>query len=211
MFLPLRLIPVPVQCVVMGTVLDLFFQRDDTLKQHLTALEGRSFRIRVADVGSTIFMGFKRGRVWVHPDHVGDVQVEIESTTAGFSRLLFAREDADELVFQQVLKLSGDSDAMLRFKKLLHATDLDWERELRSAFGDFFGIKVAKAAKALIEAEARVSKTSRQAMQGYFEGMQVPDESRMQAWQAGVEDLTRKLSRIKARVTRLEHRIVERE
>jgi predicted lipid carrier protein YhbT len=206
MFLPLRLIPVPVQCVVLSTVLGLFFSRDKLLVPLLETLNGKVFRIHVRDTNAVIFLGFKQGKPWVHPNHQGEVDVKLDATTAAFARLCFAHEDPDELVFEQVLKLSGDSEAMLRFKKLLAAADLDWERELRSAFGDFFGQRVASAAHALVAAEKKVAVGAQQLLEEKFKSMEIPDGERTQAWQAGVEDLHRKISRLKGRVTKAEHR-----
>jgi len=210
MFLPLRLIPVPVQCVILSTVLELFFSRDKSLVPLLEALNGKVFRIHVRDTGAVIFLGFKQGRSWVHSNHDGEVDVKLDATTAAFSRLCFAHEDPDELVFEQVLKLSGDSEAMLRFKKLLAAADLDWERELRDAFGDFFGSRVATAAHALVAAEKRVTAGAQKILEERLQGIDMPDGDRSQAWQAGVEDLHRKISRLKGRVTKAEHRAEDR-
>jgi len=207
MFLPLRLIPVPVQCVVMTTVLELVFSRDESLKPYLHDMEGRVFRIHVRDTDVIMFLGFKRGKAWVHSTYDGSVDVRMNATTAGFARMCFGHEDPDDLVFQQVLKLSGDSDAMLRFKKLFAAADLDWERELRSAFGDFFGSRVARAAYALVAAEQKVAEGSRQVVSNRLRDMDLPDAERLQAWQAGVEHLAHQISRSKGRVTRLEHRL----
>jgi len=208
MFLPLRLIPVPVQCVVLSTVLALFFSRDQSLSSALDGLNGKVFRVHVRDSGAVIFLGFKGGKPWVHSNHDGDgdVDVKIDATTAAFARLCFAHEDPDELVFEQVLKLSGDSEAMLRFKKLLAQADLDWERELRNAFGDFFGRRVASAAHALVAAEKKVAEGTHKLLEEKIQQIEVPNAERTQDWQAGVEDLHRKISRVKARVTRLEHR-----
>ena len=207
MFLPLRLIPVPVQCVVMTTVLDLVFSRDASLKPLLDDLNGRVFRIHVRDTDAIMFLGFSRGKAWVHSSCQDAPDVRLSATTAGFARMCFGHEDPDELVFQQVLKLSGDSDAMLRFKKLFAAADLDWERELRASFGDFFGSRVARAAKALIAAEEKLAESSRQAVADSLHGMDLPDGERLQQWQAGVEHLAHQISRSKGRVTRLEHRL----
>ena len=206
MFLPLRLIPLPVQCVVMSSVLDLAFSRDANLNEHLDGLNHKVFRIHVTDTNAVMFLGFKSGRTWVHADYSGDSDVRIEATTAGFARMCFAKEDPDDLVFQQVLKLSGDSESMLRFKKLLAAADLDWERELRAMFGDFFGTRVAKAAYALVAAEGKVSSASKEIVQDCLKGMQAPDSERLQAWQAGVEQLSHQVSKLKGKTTRLDHR-----
>lgn len=206
-FMPLRLIPVPVQCVVMATVLDLVLGRDEKLKPFIRDLEGRVFRIQVRDTGAVMFLGFSRGRSWVHPSHDGDVDVRLQSDTTGFARMCFAHEDPDDLVFQQVLTVSGDSEAMLRFKKLFAALDLDWERELRAAFGDFFGSRVAKAAHLLIETERRMAEGTREIVADGLKQMQLPDSERLQDWQAGVEQLSHKISHLKGRVTRIEHRL----
>ena len=207
MFLPLRLIPLPVQCVVMSSVLDLAFSRNALLAEHLDGLNGKVFRIHVVDTQSVMYLGFKSGRTWVHAEHTAEVDVCIEATTTGFARMCFAKEDADDLVFQQVLKLSGDSEAMLRFKKLIAAADLDWEVELRSMFGDFFGTRVAKAAHALVAAEKKISNSSKDALQNYLQRMQTPNQQRLQAWQAGVEQLAHQTSKTKGKLTRLEHRL----
>lgn len=208
MFLPLRLIPLPVQCVVMSTVLDLAFSRDTSLSEHLDGLNQNVFRIHISDLNSTLYLGFKAGRTWVHPNHTGDVNVDITASTTGFARMCFAHEDPDDLVFQQVLKLSGDSEAMLRFKKLLAAADLKWEDELRASFGDFFGSRVAKAAHALVQAENKVTESSKNSLQNYLNHIQSPNEQRLQTWQAGVEQLCHQIKRNNAKLNRLEQRTI---
>ncbi len=206
-FMPLRLIPISVQCVVMTTVLELVFARDDSLKSFIADLEGKVFRIHVRDTGAVMFLGFSRGKPWVHASHEGEADVRMNATTAGFARMCFGHEDPDDLVFQQVLKLSGDSDAMLRFKKLFAAADLDWERELRASFGDFFGSRVAKLAHVLVETEQKLAEGSHQMISSSLRDMDIPDGERLQTWQAGVEQLSHKISRVKGRVTRLEHKL----
>jgi len=205
MFLPLRLIPVPVQCVVLSSVLQLFFENNKQLDESLEALEGKVFRIFIRDSGAVIFMGFKSRVPWVHASSKQSPDVKIESTTAGFARLCFAKEDPDALVFQKVLKLSGDSEAMLRFQKLLADLDLDWEVELRRTFGDFFGSKVAKAAHALVAAEVRMREVSTQLVDDCLRGVETPSEERLQMWQAGVESVSRKVNKLERKLAKLEH------
>ena len=209
MFLPLRLIPVPVQCVVLATVLEMLLGRDDKLQPLLEGLEGRSFRIHVSDTNVVVFLGFTAGRPWVRPVYNGDVDVRIEATTTGFARMCFAHEDPDALVMQQELKMSGDSETMLRFKHLFAATNLDWEQGLRSTFGDFFGSRVARAAHALIAAEKKLAEGSRQAVSSSLKGVCVPDAKRLEAWQTEVEHLWHQVSSLKGRTTKLEHRLAE--
>ncbi len=207
MFLPLRLIPVPVQCVVLTTVFDLYLTTHPSLRDHLDALDGKCCRLFVRDSGVVIFLLFSHSGIKARPEYHGEIAVRVESTTAGFARLCFGGEDADDLVFKQVLRLSGDSETMLRFKKLLAATDLDWERELRRAFGDFFGDRVVRAARGLIEMEQKSAAGARALVNDGLRRIGTPDEERMQRWQAQVEQLARKMPPLKGRVTRLEHRL----
>ncbi len=205
MFLPLRLIPVPVQCVVLGSVLQLFFTKNNQLTSTLDAMEGKVFRVYIKDTAAVIFIGFKHGSVWVHPSSEQRADVKIESTTAGFARLCFAKEDPDALVFQKILKLSGDSESMLLFQKLLAELDLDWELELRRTFGDFFGKKVAKAAHALVAAEQNMRQSSSQMVDDCLRHINTPNAERMQRWQAGVESVSRKVSKVQRHLDKLEH------
>lgn len=207
MFLPLRLVPVAAQCVVLSTVLGLVFSRDERLKPLLQQLEGKVFRIHVRDTGAVMFLGFARGRPWVHPECKERPDVKIDGSLEGFARMCFAHEDPDQLVFAKLLRVTGDSEVMLRFKKLLAEADLDWERELRAAFGDLFGGRVARAAKALVALEQKAERQSRELAEGCLREIGLPDQERLQSWQAGVEQLAHRLSRLKGRVTRLEHRL----
>ena len=209
MFLPSRLIPVPVQCVVLATVLEMFLLRDEKLAPLIEALEGKAFRIHVRDTHALLYLGFTGGRPWVRPHFGGDIDVRIEATTAGFARLCFAHEDPDELVMQQVLKMSGDSESMLRFKRLFAAADLDWEKGLRSAFGDFFGARVAQAAHALVATEQRLANGSRKIVSDSLHGACLPDGERIRQWQAEVEHLSHQVASLKGRATKLEQRLAE--
>jgi len=207
MFLPLKLIPVPLQCVVLGSVLQVFFKDNEALAVVLDDLEGKVFRVFIKDTGAVLFIGFKAGSAWVHPSSEQRPDVKIESTVTGFARLSFAKEDPDALVMQKVLKLSGDSQAMLLFQKLLHELDLDWELELRRTFGDFFGRKVAKAAYGLIDAEKKLREQSTKLIDQALRGMDTPSAENLQLWQAGVESISRKVNKLQRQLDKLEHAV----
>jgi len=205
MFLPLRLIPVSVQCVVLSSVLQVFFKNNAKLESILEALEGKVFRVFIQDTGAVLFIGFKQMNVWVHPSSEQRPDVKIESTTTGFARLSFAKENPNALVMQKVLRLSGDSESMLLFQKLLQALDLDWEVELRHTFGDFFGSKVARTAHALVDAEKKVRETSTQLIDDALKGMETPSAQQLQLWQAGVESVARKVNKLNRHLDKLQH------
>jgi predicted lipid carrier protein YhbT len=205
MFLPLRLIPIPVQCVVAATVLNLGLQREPELQEQAYDLDGHVFRIHVRDTGALYFLSFKGGQAQVHPRHDGDIHVRISAEISGFARMIFNHEDPDDLVFRQLLTISGDSESMLRFKKLMQHADVQWEQELERAFGNFFGRRVAKAARAAIETEEKIRNNIHNTLQQGLHDLDTPGEQRVQQWQAGVEHLQHRLQRLEQRVVRNEH------
>jgi ubiquinone biosynthesis protein UbiJ len=93
---------------------------------------------------------------------------------------------------------------MLLFQKLLAELDLDWELELRQAFGDFFGRKVAKAAYTLVETEKKLRESSTQFIDDALKGMDTPSKERLQLWQAGVESVGRKVNKLERQLDKLE-------
>ena len=75
---------------------------------------------------------------------------------------------------------------------------------MRATFGEFFGARVAGAAKALLTAEAKLTEASRERLGRCLRDMDIPTHERLQAWQAGVEDAARRLKRLQTRLKRLE-------
>ncbi len=201
------MIPQAVQCVVIGSVFNLVLLRENGLRDLARDLDGKVFRVHVRDIGLLFYLLFEDGLVRVHPEHRENVDVRISADSEGFARMLFEQEDVDDLVFRQLLRVSGDSESMLRFKKLMQAADIDWERELRAAFGDFFGRRVASAARALVATEQRMREGVQQSLQQGLRRMDVPDQQRLQNWQAGVEHGQHRIRRLEQRILRLEHRL----
>ncbi len=206
LFLPLRLIPQSVQCVIISTVLNLVLLRDDKLRALAYDLENRVFRVHVRDQGFLFYLLFHDGQVQTHPSHDGDADVRITAETAAFARMIFDHEDPDDLVFRQLLRISGDSESMLRFKKIMQAADVNWETELQSAFGHFFGRRIAQAAKKLMDTEEKLRQNIHHSLQQQLSDINIPDQQRLQQWQAGVEHLQHRQQRLEQRIRRLEQR-----
>jgi len=82
---------------------------------------------------------------------------------------------------------------------------------LRATFGEFFGARVAAGAKALLAAEAKFTEASRDRLGKYLRDMDVPTNERLQDWQAGVEDASRRLKRLNARLKKLEQAASEKD
>jgi len=202
MFLPIRLIPISVQCIVLNTALDLFLSNAKDLEGTLDALDGSVIQINVSDIQQVFFLGFEQHNIWVHPKHHQNADVILESSTTGFARLCFNGEDADELVLQKVMRLSGDSHIMLQFKKLFEQMDMDWDVTLQHAFGYRFGKRVSSAAKKLIELDQQCQVGGHAWAQRQLLRQGVPNEQRFEACLAGVEELQRQSQQLNKRMQR---------
>ena len=207
MFLPIRLIPMPVQCIVINTALELLLTRSNVLTETLSSLGGTVIEVRVSDVNEVFFLGFKQHKAWVHPSYDGDVDVVLEATTTGFARLCFIGEDADELVLKKALKLSGDSHVMLQFKALFEKIDMDWDDSLSNAFGYRFAKRVRLAAQALIEKDRKCQSQLKMWTQQKLLEQGTPNRQRFEAWMAGVEELQRQNQQLSKRVQRAQRQL----
>jgi len=207
MFLPIRLIPISVQCIVLNTALDMLLSRSNDVNDALDALDGSVIKVHVSDISQVFFLGFKQHNVWVHPTHEQTVDVVLESSSTGFARLCFNAEDADELVLQKVMTLSGDSHTMLQFKKLFEKMDMDWDATLKNAFGYRFGKRVSRAAKKLIALDLSCQKSANHWTQQQLLQAGVPDQQRFEAWLAGVEALQRQSQQLNKRLKRAQRNV----
>ncbi|MDX8393999.1 MAG: SCP2 sterol-binding domain-containing protein [Mariprofundales bacterium] len=217
MFLPLQLVPHPARCVVLATVLNMYFMRQQTKQPELVTLLDElancMLRIHITDANSTLFIGFSNGRVWVHPSSNQEADVCMQADTATFVRLCFAKEDPDALILQGVLQLSGDSAGMLRCKHLLIAADLDWEQELRSAFGEFFGAQVAEAAKKLLSVQQNMQTHFTQQQQQITQKMSsqclskldIPNIKAIEHLENETQELAKILKNLQQRVHKLDN------
>ncbi|MDQ6962129.1 MAG: SCP2 sterol-binding domain-containing protein [Mariprofundaceae bacterium] len=207
MFLPIRLIPLSVQCIVLNTALDLLLTRSNVLGDTLSALDGVVIEVKVSDVNEVFFLGFKQQKAWVHPTHDSHVDVTLEANTTGFARLCFNGEDADELVLQKVLKLSGDSHAMLQFKALFEKMDMNWFDSLKHAFGYRFAKRVRLAAYGLIEKDQQCQQQLKTWVQQKLLQQGTPNHQHFEAWVAGIEELERQKQQLTKRVQRAQRQL----
>jgi len=96
----------------------------------LDFLQHRIMRVRVDDLGVTIHLSLRRGRlVSVPAERAPDLS--ISGSLHAFLLLAARREDTDTLFFQRRLHMAGDTELGLEVKNFLDALDLDSRGLLR--------------------------------------------------------------------------------
>ncbi|MHB8210934.1 MAG: ubiquinone anaerobic biosynthesis accessory factor UbiT [Acidithiobacillus sp.] len=90
----------------------------------LFQIEGRRVVVEVSDLGKSLRIIIRRGRI--APTQVGPVDLRIAGTARDFCRLALRFDDPDTLFFARRLVLEGETSIGLHLKNILDSIDLDW-------------------------------------------------------------------------------------
>jgi len=198
-FVPLRLVPAPVFCVMAETALLLALERNEEARAMLDALEGIALRAHLEDLALGIDLWVEQGRVFVRPAGARTPSARVRGNTAAFARLLLG-EEMEALVMRREIVADGDGDAMLRMQRWLQLLRPDWERALKDAFGEAVGARVASGLRTLAKAAAATEKQARRWLQGTLRASGVASRSELERLRAGAEHLWHRIDRLQQRL-----------
>ncbi|HSD37208.1 MAG TPA: SCP2 sterol-binding domain-containing protein [Rhodocyclaceae bacterium] len=116
----------PTSFVSAHLVAALEFARHMQWLQPPAQLDGRSFGIRIEDLGLRCCFTCRQGRFrlqWHANGRDAKMDLELGATLVDFASLARGSVDADTLFFQRRLRISGDTDLGLIVKNWLDATE----------------------------------------------------------------------------------------
>ena len=109
--------------------------KDSGAAPHARALEGRIILVSVQGIGVDVFATIRDSQICVVSETDKAPDVSISGTPTGLIKLM--RFGPDPAVLREgSVRIEGDGAAMLEFKALLGALDIDAEEELAQIFGD---------------------------------------------------------------------------
>ncbi len=120
---PLRVVPVPIQNVVVERAINHIF-RDQLSDGDLDFLEGHFLHIEVTDLGYHWIISKLKDRLALFPIGV-ESSVSIRGSSREFVLLASRREDPDSLFFQRKLIIDGDTEMGLMIKNSMDCVDLE--------------------------------------------------------------------------------------
>lgn len=122
--------------IALQTAINSALGLDDTMPEKIAALHGKRIEIVVAPLDIHFFIAFEKQQLLLldqcseHPDTV------IYSNPLGLIRLSFLPASRARSLFNDKIRLSGDTELGYQVKKLFDELDIDWEGHLARFTGD---------------------------------------------------------------------------
>ena len=168
--------------------------------QHARLLEplaGKVIAVELLPLSNRFFFSPTTDTVLVLADFEGEADVVLRGSPLGFARMLMSPRPETEL-FQGSVEVAGDMDTARRLQSLLNRLDLDWERWLAQVAGS----EVASSVAGIVQWHRRTWRTF-QLNLGEF----LQEETRALPAPLEVEDLYRRVNRLRDDAERLEVRV----
>ncbi|AKH70511.1 hypothetical protein IMCC21906_02868 [Spongiibacter sp. IMCC21906] len=116
---------------------------DPATANKLSALEGNRFALSLKEPNLDLVLGIAGQRVQILHGEAEDATSRLSGRWQEFAAIATAEDPGAALINGDVT-LTGDTGALLEFRKILAELDLDWERPLADAFGDVAGHQMAR-------------------------------------------------------------------
>ncbi|QRN02458.1 hypothetical protein GH742_00405 [Legionella sp. MW5194] len=120
---------------------------DDTMPEKIAALHGKRIEVVVSPLDIRFFITFEKQQLLLldscpeHPDTV------IHSNPLGLIRLSFLPASKARSLFNDKIRLSGDTELGYQVKKLFDELDIDWEGHLAHFTGDVIAHQLGSLVK----------------------------------------------------------------
>jgi ubiquinone biosynthesis protein UbiJ len=179
--------------------------RQQTPARELSAsLDGRTLALRVSDTAITIYLNVQEGEIRLLTEYETDPDVVIAGSMLSLARL--SGPDAEELMRDGTVAITGDAMLAQQFRKLLRYGRPDFEEELSTLVGDVAAHGIGQFFREAGEWAAYASKTMQQNVSEYLqeERRAVPSSIEAERFRRDVNTLRDDVERFEARLRKSE-------
>lgn len=208
-------IPTLLKSTVLGglqTALNGALRLDPATLDRLAALAGKAIEIRLRPLDLRFYLlpGAGGIRLAAQLERVPDTV--LTGTPLGLLRGALRRSERREL-FDEDLRIEGDTDTGRRIKAVLDGIDIDWEEQLSRLVGDVAAHQLGNLARGIgrWSREAGASLTDDLGEYLREEARLVPPRAEVEEFLAAVDILRTDADRLEQRVARLQQRLVARQ
>ena len=177
--------------------------QDSGASSHARALEGRIILVSVQGIGVDVFATIRDSQICVVSEVDKAPDISILGTPTGLIKLM--RFGPDPAVLREgSVRIEGDGAAMLEFKALLGALDIDAEEELAQIFGDPIAHQLAQRALAFGGWASDVADSSLLGIAETLveESKLLPSRPRAQRFVENIDQLRDDMARLEQRIAR---------
>ncbi|MBA2655403.1 MAG: SCP2 sterol-binding domain-containing protein [Tatlockia sp.] len=178
---------------------------DESMPAKLKTLEGKVLEIIVAPLEVNFFLLFEEAELKLVDSYNDKPDTIIHSSPLGLIRLSFLPASKARSLFNDKIRLSGDTELGLRVKKLFDEIDIDWEGHLAHFTGDVIAYQLGSLFRQGLAFKNQFSQSMRQNLSEYLqEELQFfPPREQIEDFFNDIDRLAHDVERLQAHINQL--------
>lgn len=178
---------------------------DESMPAKLKALNNKCLEMVVSPLNVNFFILFQDGKIVLLDCYDKQADTIIHSSPLGLIRLSLLPASKARSLFNDKIRMTGDTELGQHIKKLFDEMDIDWEGHLALFTGDVVAHQIGSIFRQGIKFKEQFSESIRQNMTEYLqeELCVVPSKYELEDFFAEVDELTLSVERLQAHVNQL--------
>lgn len=180
-------------------------QLDEQMPEKIQKLDNKTLEMIIAPLNVNFFIHFKDGEIHLLDHYEGRADTIIHSNPIGLIRLSLLPASKARSLFNDKIRMSGDSELGQEVKKLFDEMDIDWEGHLAHFTGDVVAHQIGSFVRKGMNFKKHFDDSMRQNVTEYLqeELRVVPSKNELEDFYAEVDELSLSTERLQAHVNHL--------
>ncbi|MDF1645759.1 MAG: SCP2 sterol-binding domain-containing protein [Legionellaceae bacterium] len=171
---------------------------DPDMPQKILLLDGKALEIIISPLNVHFFMHFNRHTIELLADYPSEPDTVIYSSPLGLIRLSLLPTSKVRSLFNDQIKITGDTELGQAVKQLFDTVDIDWEGHLAHFTGDVVAHQIGRFVRGGKRLKRTLKTSLKQNMSEY-----VQEEVRLTPPREELEDFMNDIDALTLRVERL--------
>lgn len=188
------------------TLLNRLLSQDPAVMTALQEIAGKCIAVEFTGPDVIVNIHCRESGIHLSTDTRDSPDVTIRGRPVAFAALLL-RQSRDTTGFPREMEITGDVALAQSFQQLMKNLDIDWEEYLSKRVGDTMAHKLGNLFRDVNRFSKETAATLGMDISEYlrFESEAVPDQSQVDEFITGVDELRNDVERLKQRISRLEN------
>ena len=142
---------------------------DESRQDKIKELDGKVLKIIITPLNVSFFIVFRDDEMQLLADYDQQANTVIESSPLGLIRLSFLPASKVRSLFNDQIKMTGDTEFGQEIKKLFDEVDIDWEGHLAQFTGDVVAYQVGSFVRNGLAFTRQTQRSLRQNLTEYLQ------------------------------------------
>ncbi|KTD72324.1 ubiquinone biosynthesis accessory factor UbiJ [Legionella tucsonensis] len=178
---------------------------DEHMPAKLKALDNKTLEMIISPLNVNFFILFKDGEIILLDNYDREADTIIHSNPIGLIRLSLLPASKARSLFNDKIRMTGDTELGQQVKKLFDEMDIDWEGHLAHFTGDVVAHQIGSFVRKGMAFKKRLDDSMRQNMSEYLqeELRLFPTKYELEDFFVEVDELSLSVERLQAHLNQL--------